>query len=230
LSKCEFAVTKTKFLGFIVSTDGIAVDPEKISVVQSWKPPSTVKGVQSFLGFCNFYRRFIRGYSAISKPLHRLTRQDVPYNWSPLCEAAFQLLKEKLISAPVLRHYDPVRRTRVETDASDGVLGAVLSQYYEDDDFWHPVAFFSKTMQSAEMNYEIRDKELLAIVRALQEWRPELEGLSRKDRFEILTDHQSLEYFMTTRQMNQRQMRWSEFLSQFHFLIKYRPGKKNIIA
>ncbi|CRL31343.1 RNA-directed DNA polymerase (reverse transcriptase) [Penicillium camemberti] len=230
LPKCEFSVQRTKFLGFIVSTDGIAVDPGKISVVQSWKAPSTVKGIQSFLGFCNFYRRFIQGYSAISKPLHRLTRQDVSFEWSERCEAAFLLLKRKLMTTPVLRHYDPVRRTRVETDASDGVLGAVLSQYYENDDFWHPVAFFSKTMQPAELNYEIRDKELLAIVRALQEWRPELEGLSRKDRFEILKDHQSLEYFMTTRQMNQRQARWSEFLSQFHFVIKYRPGKKNIVA
>ncbi|KAL2695017.1 hypothetical protein AAEP93_007409 [Penicillium crustosum] len=230
LSKSEFSVKRTKFLGFIVSTDGIAVDPEKIRVVQSWTVPTTVKGVQSFLGFCNFYRRFIQGYSAISKSLHRLTRQDVPFEWSENCEKAFQTLKKKLVSAPILRHYDPVRRTRVETDASDGVLGAVLSQYYEKEDFWHPVAFYSKTMQPAELNYEVRDKELLAIVRALQEWRPELEGLFQKDRFEILTDHQSLEYFMTTRQMNQRQARWNEFLSQFRFVIRYRPGKKNIVA
>jgi hypothetical protein len=95
------------------------------------------------------------------------------------------------ITAPVFRHYDPVRRTRVETDASDGVLRAVFSQCYEDDDFWHPVSFLSKTMQPAELNYEVRDKELLAIIRALQEWRPELEGLARKDCFETLTDHQS---------------------------------------
>ncbi|KAG0160400.1 hypothetical protein PDIDSM_7929 [Penicillium digitatum] len=230
LSKSEFSVKETRFLGFIVSTDGIAVDPEKIRVVQSWTIPTTVKGIQSFLGFCNFYRRFIQGYSAISKPLHRLSRQDIPFEWSENCERAFQTLKNKLVSAPILRHYDPVRQTRVETDASDGVMGAVLSQYYEQEDFWHPVAFYSKTMQPAELNYEVRDKELLAIVRALQEWRPELEGLSQKDRFEILTDHQSLEYFMTTRQMNQRQARWNEFLSQFRFVIKYRPGKKNIIA
>ncbi|KAI1828762.1 hypothetical protein DTO006G1_9961 [Penicillium roqueforti] len=230
LPKCEFSVTKTKFLGFIVSTEGIAVDPEKISVIQQWKIPTTVKGVQSFLGFCNFYRRFIQGYSAVSKPLHYLTRRDVVYHWSPQCEDAFQKLKKSLVEAPILRHYDPKLRTRVETDASNGVLGAVLTQYHDDDDFWHPVAFFSKTMQAAELNYEVRDKELLAIIRALQEWRPELEGLSRKERFEIITDHQSLEYFMTTRQMNQRQARWSEFLSQFYFIIKYRPGKKNIIA
>ena len=143
----------------------------------------------------------------ISKPLYRLTRQDVHFEWSIQCEEAFLRLKQNLIDAPILRHYDPVRRTRVETDALDGVLGAVLTQYHEQDDFWHPVAFYSKTMQQAELNYEVRDKELLAIIRALQEWRPELEGLSRKDRFEILTDHQSLEYFMTTRQMNQRQVR-----------------------
>ena len=228
LSKCEFSVQQTKSLGFIVTTEGISVDPEKIKVILEWKAPSTVKGVQSFLGFCNFYRRFIDKYSLISKPLHQLTRRDTPYEWSAACETAFQQLKQRLVSAPILRHYDPSLPTRVETDASDGVLGAVLTQYH--GKCWHPVAFFSKTMQAAERNYEIRDKELLAIIRALQEWRSELEGLSRKDRFEILTDHQSLEYFMTARQMNQRQVRWSEFLSQFHFVIKYRPGKKNIIA
>ncbi|KAI3220470.1 hypothetical protein DTO012A9_10171 [Penicillium roqueforti] len=230
LSKCEFSVQKTKFLGFIVSTDGIAVDPEKIAVIRNWKTPSTIKGIQSFLGFCNFYRRFIKDYSFLSKPLHRLTRHDIAYEWSPDCEQAFIQLKHKLTTAPILRHYNPDLQTRVETDASNGVIGAVLSQYHEADDFWHPIAFFSKTMQPAELNYEIRDKELLAIIRALQEWRPELEGLSRTERFEILTDHQSLEYFMTARQMNQRQVRWSEFLSQFHFVIKYRPGKRNIIA
>ncbi|EKV17510.1 hypothetical protein PDIP_31580 [Penicillium digitatum Pd1] len=229
LSKSEFSVKETRFLGFIVSTDGIAVDPEKIRVVQSWTIPTTVKGIQSFLGFCNFYRRFIQGYSAISKPLHRLTRQDIPFEWSENCERAFQTLKNKLVSAPILRHYDPVRQTRVETDASDGVMGAVLSQYYEQEDFWHPVAFYSKTMQPAELNYEVRDKELLAIVRALQEWRPELEGLSQKDRFEILTDHQSLEYFMTTRQMNQRQARWNEFLSQFRFVSNTVPGRRTLL-
>ncbi|KAJ5135347.1 retrovirus polyprotein [Penicillium bovifimosum] len=146
------------------------------------------------------------------------------------CEEAFQELKKALLSAPILRHYDRQRLTQVETDASDGVLGAVLTQYYEEDDFWHPVAFYSKGMQQAELHYEVRDKELLAIVRALQEWRPELLSLAQTERFGILTDHQSLEYFMKNRQLNQRQMRWSEFLSQFHFMIKYRPGKKNIIA
>ena len=158
---------KTKFLGFIVSTEGIAVDPEKIAVIQNWKAPSTIKGIQSFLGFCNFYRRFIKDYSFLSKPLYRLTRHDTAYEWSPDCEQAFIQLKHKLTTAPILRHYNPDLQTRVETDASNGVIGAVLSQYYEADGFWHPVAFFSKTMQPAELNYEIRDKELLAIIRAL---------------------------------------------------------------
>ncbi|KAJ5134995.1 retrovirus polyprotein [Penicillium bovifimosum] len=230
IKKCEFSVQQTKFIGFIVSTDGISVDPEKIRIIEEWTSPDTVRGIQSFLGFCNFYRRFIRNYSKISKPLHRLTRKDTPWDWDDNCEGAFQELKNALLSAPILRHYDHQRLTRVETDASDGVLGAVLTQYYEEDDFWHPVAFYSKVMQQAELHYEIRDKELLAIVRALQEWRPELLSLTQTECFGVVTDHQSLEYFMKNRQLNQRQMRWSEFLSQFHFMIKYRPGKKNIIA
>jgi transposase InsO family protein len=142
---------------------------------------------------------------------------------------AFEELKERLINAPILAYYDPTLATRVETDTSDGVLSAVLLQHRADSE-WHPVAYFSKTMAPAERNYEIHDKELLAIVRALDEWRPELEGLQREDRFDILTDHQALEYFMSSKKLNSRQARWSLSLSRFHFRIRYRPGKQNLLA
>lgn len=230
ITKCEFHVQKTKYLGFIVGTDGIEVDPEKISVVRNWKTPTTVRGIQSFLGFCNFYRRFMQNYSRIARPLSRLTSKNVPFIFDHTCEKSFKELKARLLSAPVLVHYRPDRSTRLETDSSDGVVAAVLMQLCEKDNQWHPVAFFSKTMASAECNYGIHDKEMLAIIRALQEYRAELEGLQRKERFDIYTDHRALEYFMTTKALNSRQANWAEYLSRFHFTIRYRPGKNNTLA
>lgn len=226
LKKCEFHVTRTRYLGFIISTDGIEVDPDKISVVKNWKPPTTVKGVQSFLGFCNFYRRFIRDYGIIARPLVHLTKASVKFTWTQACQYSFQKLKSMLVSAPILQHYGEGLETRIETDASDGVVAGVLSQKHRED--WLPVAFFSKTMNPAECNYQVHDKEMLAIVRSLEEWRPELQR--KQDRFEIYTDHKSLEYFMTTKQLTARQARWAEALSEYYFIITYRPGKDNVQA
>ena len=226
LKKCEFHVTRTRYLGFIISTDGIEVDPDKISVVRNWKPPTTVKGIQSFLGFCNFYRRFIRDYGIIARPLVNLTKTGVRLVWAQACQDSFQKLKSMLTSAPILQHYSEDLETRIETDASDGVVAGVLSQRHEE--CWLPVAFFSKTMNPAECNYQIHDKEMLAIVKSLEEWRPELQR--KRDRFEIYTDHKSLEYFMTTKQLTARQARWAEALSEYYFIIRYRPGKDNVQA
>jgi RNase H-like domain found in reverse transcriptase/Reverse transcriptase (RNA-dependent DNA polymerase)/Integrase zinc binding domain/Integrase core domain/Chromo (CHRromatin Organisation MOdifier) domain len=226
IRKSEFHVTRTKYLGFIVSTDGIAVDPEKIEAIKNWGVPTTVQGIQSFLGFCNFYRIFIREYGRIARPLNRLTHKDTSWNFDENCQQAFQALKNALVSAPILTHFTPGRATRLETDASDGVVGGVLTQRAEDN-LWHPVAFFSKTMAPAEMNYPIHDKEMLAIIRALEQWRPELQGVGQ---FDIYTDHRALEYFMTTKKLSARQANWAEYLSQFQFLIRFRPGRKNELA
>jgi hypothetical protein len=228
IKKCEFSVTRTKYLGFIITSEGIEVDPEKTAVIRSWNQPTTVRGIQSFLGFCNFYRRFIKDYSRIARPLHHLTKDNVPFVWDQACQEAFEKLKESLSSAPVLYHYQSELPTKMETDASDGVVAGVLSQEVEGR--WHPIAFYSKTMSPPEQNYEIHDKEMLAVVRALEEWRAELEGLQREDRFSIYTDHRALEYFMTTKKLNARQARWAEFLSRFYFVIRYRPGKENTLA
>jgi transposase InsO family protein len=228
IHKCEFSVTRTKYLGFIISTEGIEVDPSKIGVIKDWQVPTTVRGVQSFLGFCNFYRRFIKDYSRIAKPLTTLTKSNTPFIWDQACRQAFENLKDYLSTSPVLRYYDYSLPTKLETDASDGVVAGVLSQQHGRE--WHPVAYFSKSMAPPEQNYEIHDKEMLAIVRALEQWRAELEGLQRDDRFDIFTDHRALEYFMTKKVLNARQARWLEFISRFHFLIRYRPGKSNTLA
>jgi hypothetical protein len=127
IQKSEFSVKRTKYLGFIISTDGIEADPEKTAVIDQWEPPRTVKGVQSFLGFCNFYRRFIKDYGRIAKPLNRLTRKDQPFSFDSTCERAFKELKKRLVSAPLLAHFDPNRPSMMETDASNGVIASVLS-------------------------------------------------------------------------------------------------------
>lgn len=230
LKKCEFHVTQTKYLGFIIGVNGVSPDPDKIMAIREWEPPSSVKEVQAFLGFANFYRRFIQNYSRIAKPLTDLTRKQEPWQWGVAQQSAFDGLRLSLMSAPLLRYFDHSLETRVETDASGGVLAAVMSQRQEDDDDWHPVAFWSKTMNGPELNYAIHDKELMAIVKSLEAWRSELEGLQRATPFEVITDHRALEYFMTKRLLNSRQANWADLLSRYHFVITYRPGADNTIA
>jgi hypothetical protein len=186
-----------------------------------------VRGIQSFLGFCNFYRRFIPDYGKIAKPLVQLTKMGIAFQFDRKCWDAFEELKARLTSAPVLRHYDPERESMIETNASDGVIAGVLSQLHQDGE-WYPVAYYSKTMAPAECNYEIHDKEMLAVVKSLDQWRPELQGTA--SRIKVYTDHKALEYFMTTKQLTARQARWAEALSEYYFMIMYRAGKQNAKA
>ena len=223
INKSEFYTQKTKYLGLIISTDGLSMDPEKVKAILDWQDPTSVKELQQFLGFANFYRRFIQGYSGVTEPMTRLLKKGTTWSWTSDQRQSFKELKNAFTKAPVLAYFDYSKRTVVETDASNWASGGVLSQYDENGKL-RPVAFFSAKHTSAECNYEIYDKELLAIVKALEEWRPELHGTSEP--FEIYTDHKNLQTFMTTKQLNQRQVRWAEFLSQFNFQITYRPGSK----
>ena len=223
IKKCEFEVQEVPYLGMIVSTSGVRMDPKKVECISNWEEPANVKDVQAFLGFANFYRRFINRFSKIVKPLVALTRKNVVFNFSPACQKSFKLLKDAFTSAPALRHFDPTREIFVETDASDWVSSGILSQK-DDNGVLHPVAFMSKKHDSAECNYEIYDKELLAVVRCFECWRAELQGAAFP--ITVLTDHRNLEYFMTSKQLSRRQVRWSEFLSEFDFVISYRPGKQ----
>lgn len=179
------------------------------------------------MGFCNFYRRFIKEYGRVARPLNKLTQKETPFVFDQACQEAFQELKNCLTLSPILGHYNPESESMLETDASDEVVAGILSQKGKDQ-LWHPIAYFSKTMTPAECNYEIHDKELLAIIKALGQLRAELEGIHST--IKIYTDHQALEYFMTKRQLTARQIRWSDILSQFNFEIVYQPGRKNIKA
>ncbi|KAI0996661.1 Transposon Ty3-I Gag-Pol polyprotein [Podosphaera aphanis] len=220
--KCEFHTQSTTYLGLIIEPNGIRMDPKKLEAVSEWTKPGNVKDVQAFLGFANFYRRFIFGFSKLAAPLTKLTRKDSPFLWTQEAQSAFDALKMAFTTAPILAHFNPEKIIVVETDASDYVSAGILSQY-DDAQKLRPVAYFSKKHSPAECNNEIYDKELLAIIRAFEEWRPELEGTAHP--ICVISDHKNLEYFMTTKQLNQRQARWAEYLSRFNFVIKYRPGK-----
>ena len=231
INKCEFHTTEVRYLGLIITTQGLKMEPQKINAIVTWQPPRGLRDVQAFLGFANFYRRFINNYSKLAAPLSNLTRsekkKDFQYPWkvgSPE-DLAFEGLKKAFTTAPVLAHFDPDKETWVESDASDYVVAAVLSQKDEQGEL-KPVAYMSKKMSPQECNYEIYDKELLAIIRAFEEWHPELAGTPVEEPINVLTDHKNLEYFMSSKQLNRRQARWAEFLSEFNFRITYRPGKQ----
>ena len=198
------------------------MDPAKIDTVINWPAPVNVRDVQSFLGFANFYRRFVFGFSKIASPLTNLTKKGTKFSWTSDCQQAFNTMKKAFTSDLILMHFDPDKKIVVETDASDFVSAGILSQY-DEKDILRPVAYFSKKHNPAECNYEIYDKELMAIVRAFEEWRPELEGSAQP--IDVISDHKNLEYFTSTKLLSRRQARWSEFLSRFDYKIVYRPGK-----
>ena len=193
--KCEFETQKTTFLGFVISPEGIEMDPEKVSVVKNLETPTCIRDVQCFLGFANFYRRFIEGFSRTCTPLYNLLKKkqdskadDIPVNpaqhqknlrktpflWNPACDNVFQKLKTKFCTATILKHFDPELETILETDASDYVVSGIVSQRHLNPVSGkltlHPVAFLSEKISPAECNYGIGDKELLAILACLEHW------------------------------------------------------------
>ncbi|KAJ1573897.1 hypothetical protein NDA15_007015 [Ustilago hordei] len=188
--KCQFSTSQTEFLGFVVSDQGVSMDPSKTEVITNW-------------------------------PLLRKEAQSTPFAWNQAAQHAFEQLRSSFSTDTILHHFDPAQPIIVETDASDFAVAAVLSQSF-DQGTRHPIAFFSKKLDPAQLNYPIFDKEMFAIVAAFKHWRQYLEGA--KFPVQVLTDHRSLEYFTTTKQLNRWQARWSELLSDFDFVIQYRPG------
>ena len=197
------------------------MDPEKVKAILEWEAPTTVKAVRAFLGFANFYRRFIRDFSKIVAPLTDLTKSTgvKGFRWTEKADQSFQKLKIMFTTAPVLANFDPDRETVVEADSSGWATGGVLSQY-DNEGLLRPCAYFSKKNSPAECNYDIHDKELLAIICCLREWESEL--LSVRE-IKILTDHKNLYYFTSLRRLTERQMRWASTMSRFNFTITYRP-------
>ena len=226
--KCEFHKDTISFLGFIVAKGELRMDPAKVSAVADWPVPTSRKDLQRFLGFANFYRRFIKDYSMIAQPLTALTSSSVPFSWPERAVEAFNFLKSKFSSAPFLRHADPTLQFIVEVDASDSGVGAVLSQVSPTDKFPRPCSFFSRRLSPAEKNYDVGNRELLAIVLALETWRHHLQGAPVP--FLVRTDHKNLAFLRSAKQLNPRQSRWALFLASFDFTIEYRPGSDNVAA
>ena len=207
------------------------MDPERVRTISEWKdhPPRSYRDVQVFLGFCNFYRRFIRGYSRIATPLTSLMKGskngrktgDFEKEWGSAQMDAFLALLGAFEQAPLLRHYDPERPTRLETDASKRALSGILSQLFEGR--WHPIAFYSRQFKGPELNYGTPDQEMLAIVESFKHWRHYLEGST----VEVLTDHHNLQAFMKQPKLNGRQARWCYYLTPYDFTIRWQAGSIN---
>jgi RNase H-like domain found in reverse transcriptase/Reverse transcriptase (RNA-dependent DNA polymerase)/Integrase zinc binding domain/Chromo (CHRromatin Organisation MOdifier) domain/Integrase core domain/Retroviral aspartyl protease len=220
--KCQFHVQEVSFLGYLISEKGIRMDPAKVEAITQWPTPTSVHDIQVFLGFANFYRRFIKRFSRIILPITILLKKGVKFKWSTKAQRAFDDLKTAFTTAPILRHYDPSRDVILETDSSDRAFGAVASQR-GDDGILYPIAFYSRKLNAAELNYEIYDKEMLAIVETMDRWRHYFEGSGHKTT--IITDHKNLLWFTETKVYNRRQARWAEKMSRFDFVIMFRPGK-----
>ena len=204
IKKSDIHVREIEFLGYHISPEGISMSTAKVESVKNWPVPKNMKDIQAFLGIANFYWRFIEGFSKICKPLTDLTQKDKMFEWTSQCEEAFRRLKTMFTEGPILAHFDFMRSTRVETDASDFALGAILSQLCEDNR-WHPIAFHSQKFQPAEVNYDVHDKEMTAIVAAFKEWEHLL--MSVHDELMVFSNYKNLEYFNSTKALNRRQHR-----------------------
>jgi hypothetical protein len=227
LEKCSFGSQSISFLGYIISNRGISMDPSKIRSILDWPAPTSLKQLQEFLGFCNFYRRFIPNFSPITRPLTLLLQKDVEYVWDPPQQSAYTRLKSQFDSASMLMHPNDAKPFFVETDASDFGIGGILSQI-NSVNVLQPIAFYSRQLNPAERNYTIYDKELIAVYACFQEWRHFLQGGQHP--VTVFSDHKNLEFFMTSQKLTRRQARWSLFLNEFSFFIVHRPGRLNMQA
>ena len=224
-TKCEFNKTKVEYLGMVIEEGKMSMDPGKLKGIQDWPTPTTVKQIQGFLGFGNFYRRFIWRFSELARPLNDLLKKDQKFEWTDDCQRAFDELKKRFTEEPVLMMPDQTKPFQIETDASKYATGGVLTQLDSNGDR-HPISFISKTLSPAERNYEIYDRELLAIIRGLEEWRHYIQGSPHTTI--VLSDHKNLTYYREAKKLNRRQARWSLYLSEFDVKLVHTPGSKMI--
>ncbi|KAI2666981.1 Transposon Tf2-6 polyprotein [Labeo rohita] len=215
---------RVQFLGYYISPEGVEMDPRKVAAVQDWPTPTMVKELQRFLGIANFYRRFIKGYSQINSVLTSLLKgAKKTITWTSAAQTAFTQLKSAFCTAPVLKHPDPNSPFIVEVDAATTGVGATLSQWHGDPPILHPCAYFSKKLSSAEQNYDVGNRELLAIKLALEEWCHWLEGAQFP--FTVITDHKNLQYLQGAKRVNPRQARWALFFTrQTPSLMNLKPS------
>ncbi|UYV73615.1 K02A2.6-like [Cordylochernes scorpioides] len=219
--KCQLFQKSVKFLGHIVSTEGIRTSDDKIFAIKNWPEPRDKHELRSFLGLCTYYRRFVEGYADIAAPLHRLTEARASFHWNEECEKAFRALKRSLCSSPILAYPQPGTNFILDTDASNLGIRAVLSQVQDEDE--RVIEFFSRVLTKVERNYCATRKELLAIVKAVEHFHKYLYGQN----FLIRTDHAALTWLLRMKNPEGQVARWLEKLQQYHFQIKHRPGRKH---
>ena len=221
LSKSEFGKQKVEYLGHVVSADGIDVEPRKVEAVKNWPPPTDRHTLLQFLGLANYYRRFIKGHANVAVPLTNLLKKENPWHWEKPQQTAFETIKERLTTAPTLVIPDPNQgNVELTTDASLMAVGAILSQDGK------PIAYYSKKLNPAEQRYPTHERELLAVVKAVDEWRVYLLGRP----VTVLTDHLTLKHLQTQPNLSARQARWLEKLETFDLRFQYKPGKTNQAA
>jgi hypothetical protein len=220
LSKCDFWLKEIKFLGHTVSQAGIVVDPDKVQEVMNWKPPTTIRQIQSFLGLAGYYQRFISDFSRIAKPITELLKKEAKFVWGQKCEDAFHTLRQHLTTASVLVQPNSSKPFDVYCDASGTGLGCVLMQDNRD------IAYASRALRPHEQNYPTHDLELAAVVHALEMWRHYLMGTHCN----IFTDHKRLKYIFTKADLNMRQRRSLELIKDYDLEVHYHPGKANVVA
>ncbi|KAL4584860.1 hypothetical protein LXL04_009470 [Taraxacum kok-saghyz] len=204
----------------MISREGVKVDPAKIETVMKWEPPKTPSEVRSFLGLAGYYRRFIEGFSKIAVPLTQLTKKETKFEWNEKRQEAFETFRGKLCEAPVLALPEGTEDFVVFSDASSHGLGCVLMQRGK------VIAYASMQLKDAETRYPTHDLELAAIVFALKIWRHYLYGTKCK----LYTDHKSLQYVFTQKDLNMRQRRWIELINDYDCEIIYHEGKANVVA
>jgi hypothetical protein len=225
--KCVFDQKSVEYLGVILEEGAVSMAPDKVKGIREWPTPTTLTQLRAFIGFCNFYRRFIKGFSAIARPLNDLLKKNTPWHWVSDQWNAFLTLKEKVCSEPVLTFPDFDKPFTLEVDASAFAVGAVLSQEGKDGKL-HPIAYHSETFTQAERNYDIYDRELLAVVKSLRHWRHYLAGAIHKTT--IFTDHSNLQYWKEPRKISRRVAREYMELQEYDFELRHVPGAKNARA
>ena len=224
LSKCEFFKHEVEFLGHIVGNGQIKMCPSKVDAILQWPTPTTVTDIRSFLGLCNYYRKFIRGFSTIASSLTDITKNDTTFTWSSKQQVSFDQLKHAITSAPVLQLPNQSFPWILHTDASGYAVGGVLCQNIGDG--VKPVVFLSHKLAGAEINWPVYEKEFYAIIYCLKQCQWYLQG----NEVTIYTDHKSLQYFVSQKSLSSKQSRWVEFLSSFYCKIEYKEGKYNVVA